>query len=80
MEHDVPYFAVNIPLNRCAECGEPMQEEDVECPKCGCKDIIKLGRITGYLSTTIEHFNEGKQQEFAHRVDHIGQSIFNCCD
>lgn len=80
MEHDVPYFAVNIPLNRCAECGEPMQEEDIECPKCGCKDIIKLGRITGYLSTTIEHFNEGKQQEFAHRVDHIGQSILNGCD
>ena len=80
MEHDVPYFAVNIPLNRCAECGEPMQEEDTECPKCGCKDIIKLGRITGYLSTTIEHFNAGKQQEFAHRVDHIGQSILNGCD
>ena len=57
-----------------------MQEEDTECPKCGCKDIIKLGRITGYLSTTIEHFNAGKQQEFAHRVDHIGQSIlkFDC--
>jgi ribonucleoside-triphosphate reductase len=80
MEHDVPYFAVNIPLNRCANCGEPMQEEDIECPKCGCTDIIKLGRITGYLSTTIEHFNVGKQQEFAHRVDHIGQSILNGCD
>ncbi len=79
MEHDVPYFAINIPLNRCAECGEPMQEEDTECPKCGCKDIIKLGRITGYLSTTIEHFNEGKKQEFEHRVDHVGQSIFNSC-
>jgi ribonucleoside-triphosphate reductase len=81
MEHDVPYFAINIPLNRCAKCGEPIYDEELtECPKCGCDEIIRLGRITGYLSTTIEHFNAGKKQEFEHRVDHIGQSIFNGCD
>ena len=81
MEHDVPYFAINIPLNRCAKCGEPIYDESLDkCPKCGCDEIIRLGRITGYLSTTIEHFNEGKKQEFAHRVDHIGQSIYNSCD
>jgi len=81
MEHDIPYFALNIPLNRCAKCGEPIYDEEAkECPKCGSKDIVKLGRITGYLSTTIEHFNAGKKQEFEHRVDHIGQSIFNGCD
>ena len=76
MDHNIPYFALNIPLNRCAKCGEPIYDEEAkECPKCGSSDIIKLGRITGYLSTTIEHFNEGKKQEFEHRVDHIGQSI-----
>lgn len=81
MDHDIPYFALNIPLNRCAKCGEPIYDEELEeCPKCGSKDIIKLGRITGYLSTTIEHFNDGKKQEFSHRVDHIGQSILNGCD
>ena len=81
MDHDIPYFALNIPLNRCAKCGEPIyDEESTECPKCGSNEIIKLGRITGYLSTTIEHFNEGKKQEFEHRVDHIGQSILNGCD
>ena len=64
-----------------AECGEPIYDEELkECPKCGCDEIIRLGRITGYLSTTIEHFNAGKKQEFEHRVDHIGQSIFNSCD
>jgi ribonucleoside-triphosphate reductase len=48
MNHDVPYFALNIPLNRCAKCGEPLYDEELkECPKCGSKDIIKLGRITG---------------------------------
>ena len=81
MDHDIPYFALNIPLNRCAKCGEPIYDEELkECPKCGSNEIIKLGRITGYLSTTIEHFNEGKKQEFEHRVDHIGQSIFQGCD
>lgn len=80
MEHDVPYFAINIPLNRCAKCGEPIYDEELkECPKCGCDEIIRLGRITGYLSTTIEHFNAGKKQEFEHRVDHIGQSILSDC-
>ena len=72
MEHDVPYFAINIPLNRCACCGEPIYDESKGCcPKCGCEKIIRLGRITGYLSTTIEHFNKGKQQEFGMRKKHF---------
>lgn len=76
MEHDIPYFAINIPLNSCEKCSEPIYDETVECcPKCGHNKIKKLGRITGYLSTTVEHFNVGKQQEFKHRIDHIGQSV-----
>ena len=76
MEHDIPYFALNIPLNRCEKCGEPIYDESLtECPKCGHDKIVRLGRITGYLSTTIEHFNKGKQKEFKDRIDHIGQSI-----
>jgi Zn finger protein HypA/HybF involved in hydrogenase expression len=43
MEHDVPYFAINIPLNRCAKCGEPIYDEELkECPKCGCEDYDML--------------------------------------
>jgi len=80
MDHDIPYFALNIPLNRCAKCGEPIYDESLEeCPKCGHNKIVKLGRITGYLSTTIEHFNKGKQKEFKQRLDHIGQSIMGDC-
>lgn len=72
MEHDVPYFAINIPLNRCAECNEPIFDESEGCcPKCGCEQIVRLGRITGYLSTTVEHFNKGKQQEFYNREKHF---------
>ena len=76
MEHDIPYFAINIPLNRCANCGEPIYDENtIKCPKCGNDKIIKLGRITGYLSTTVEHFNKGKQDEFSDRIDHVNNSI-----
>ena len=72
MENDIPYFALNFPLNRCKNCSEPIYDSNLECcPKCGSNEIIKLGRITGYLSTTIEHFNHGKQKEFKDRVKHI---------
>ena len=72
MEKDIPYFALNFPLSRCANCGEPIYDEGLNaCPKCGCDKIIRLGRITGYLSTTVEHFNKGKQAEFYDRVDHV---------
>jgi len=48
MEHDIPYFALNFPLNRCAKCGEPIYDSELEkCPKCGGDKIIRLGRITG---------------------------------
>ena len=71
-EHDIPYFALNFPLNRCANCGEPIYDSELhKCPHCGGDKIIRLGRITGYLSTTIEHFNKGKQDEFYDRVKHM---------
>lgn len=73
MEKDIPYFAINFPINACAneDCEEPIYDPAIECcPKCGCEKIKKLGRITGYLSTTVEHFNNGKQQEFKDRVKH----------
>ena len=72
MEHDIPYFALNFPLNRCANCGEPIYDSELQkCPHCGGDKIIRLGRITGYLSTTVEHFNSGKKKEFKDRVKHI---------
>lgn len=72
MEHDIPYGAINMPLNRCKRCDEPIYDESLgECPKCGCEEIVRLGRITGYLSTTVEHFNKGKRQEFSDRVKHF---------
>ena len=72
MEHDIPYFAINIGISQCHECGERIWDASLECcPKCGCDKIDKLGRVTGYLSTTVEHFNKAKQAEFKNRTKHI---------
>jgi len=71
MDKDIPYFAVNLPLDCCENCG--YQDEIGEtCPKCGSSNITRLRRVTGYLTgnyTTA--FNKGKVQETEQRVKHI---------
>ena len=69
MEKDVPYFAVNIPTDRCS-CGFTGEIND-KCPMCGGTDILKLRRVTGYLSNDYRHFNKGKQDEVEDREKHI---------
>ena len=71
MDKDIPYFAINVPNDTCSECGYCDEIGD-ECPVCGCDLILRLRRVTGYLTgnyTTA--FNEGKQQEVEMRVKHI---------
>ena len=70
MEKDIPYFAVNIPVDRCQSCGYTAELNDV-CPKCGSNDILKLRRVTGYLSSDYRNFNKGKQCEVKDRKKHI---------
>lgn len=76
MEADLPYVAFNMHIYECAECGERIWDQELtECPKCGCKTKNLLGRVTGYLSTTVEHFNNGKKDEFKDREKHVS---INC--
>lgn len=70
MDHDIPYFAVNLPIDDCLACGYSGQFND-RCPECGSEDIMQLRRVTGYLSTTYKHFNKGKQAEVKDRFKHI---------
>lgn len=67
MDKDVPYFAINVPNDICADCGYTDEIND-ECPMCGSANIRRLRRVTGYLTgdyTTA--FNEGKQEEVSLR-------------
>ena len=71
MDHDIPYFAVNVPNDTCLECGYCDEFND-HCPICGSTYIQRLRRVTGYLTgnyTTA--FNLGKQQETEQRVKHL---------
>ena len=73
MDHDIPYFAVNVPNDTCLKCGYCDEFNDT-CPECGSHDIQQLRRVTGYLTgnyTTA--FNLGKQDEVKRRVKHINQ-------
>lgn len=77
MDHDIPYFAINVPNDTCLHCGFTDQIETDECPKCGGRSIQRLRRVTGYLTGDYKTaFNKGKQQEVEQRVKHhIGSYI-----
>ena len=73
MDHDIPYFAINVPSDTCLTCGYQGEIND-KCPMCGSTNIQQLRRVTGYLTgnyTTA--FNYGKQDEVHHRVKHVGE-------
>ena len=70
MDHDIPYFAINVPNDTCMECGYTDDMNDV-CPKCGSTNIERLRRVTGYLTGDYKTaFNLGKQQEADMRFKH----------
>jgi ribonucleoside-triphosphate reductase len=71
MDHDIPYFAINVKINTCNECGYSNPELTDTCPCCGSHDIEHLARVTGYLSTDVKNMNYGKQEEVWHRVLHV---------
>ena len=73
MDHDIPYFAINVPNDTCLDCGYTGEFNDI-CPICSSSHIQQLRRVTGYLTgnyTTA--FNWGKQKEVEERVKHTGR-------
>lgn len=46
MEKDIPYFAINFPIDTCLDCG---YSDDIaeECPICHSSNIEHLARVTG---------------------------------
>lgn len=70
MDKDIPYFAINVPNDQCTNCGYCDQIGNA-CPQCGSEDIMRLRRVTGYLTGNYKTaFNKGKQQEVEMRVKH----------
>jgi ribonucleoside-triphosphate reductase len=70
MDKDIPYFAINVPVDNCNSCGYS-DEINSSCPMCGSCNISHLRRVTGYLTGDYEEaFNLGKQAEVRDRVKH----------
>lgn len=70
MDKDIPYFAVNVPVDECLNCGHS-GEFNNSCPECHSNNIQQLRRVTGYLTGNYKTaFNKGKQQEVKMRVRH----------
>ena len=74
MDRDIPYLGINLPNDTCNSCGYT-DEIGVKCPQCGSTDIMRLRRVTGYLSTDYRNFNLGKQQEVEHRTTHTNVEV-----
>ena len=73
MNSDIPYFAINPVVDSCRKCGYSGEIEDT-CPKCGSDSILRLRRVTGYISNdAFTAFNDGKIDEVLHREKHIGK-------
>ena len=66
---DIPYLAINFPIDTCTGCGFTGEIEDA-CPECGCTERISLRRVTGYLSRDYRQFNDGKKEEVESRYTH----------
>lgn len=72
MNHDIPYFAINVPNDTCLKCGYTGEFND-KCPMCGSEDIQQLRRVTGYLTGNYKTaFNKGKVAETQARIKHAG--------
>ena len=70
MDKDIPYFAINIPIDMCEDCGYQDEIND-KCPQCGSTHIQRLRRVTGYLTGNYTSaFNWGKQKETEDRTRH----------
>lgn len=66
---DIGYAGINFPVDFCMSCSYIGVINKDECPMCGSIDIKRVRRITGYLST-VDRFNDAKQEELNDRVSH----------
>lgn len=69
------YIGINFPLDYCSDCKTTSVFENDSCSCCNGKNITKLRRVSGYL-TTKETLRNGKKQEEKARIAHFkGENI-----
>ena len=69
--HDegVGYGSINHPVDTCQACGYKGVIYD-KCPVCQSENIMRMRRITGYLTGDLSTWNSAKRAEERDRVKH----------
>ena len=70
LEKDIIYLGINFPLDFCRCCSEVNIFEKNICPKCESDDIIRMRRVSGYLSER-NTLKKGKKEEEQERKSHL---------
>ena len=68
-DEEIGYGSINHPVDTCKKCGYRGVIYHT-CPSCKGEDIIRLRRITGYLTGSLDSWNSAKQAEENDRVKH----------
>lgn len=68
-DNHIGYGSINHPIDTCREC-HYKGVIYAKCPICGGEDILRMRRITGYLTGDLGSWNSAKRAEEADRVKH----------
>lgn len=68
-DNNIGYGSINHPIDTCRECHYKGVIYDT-CPICGSEDIMRMRRITGYLTGDLSSWNSAKRAEEHDRVKH----------
>lgn len=68
-DEGIGYGSINHPIDTCRKCGYKGVIYD-KCPICRSEAILRMRRITGYLTGDLSSWNSAKQAEEHDRVKH----------
>ena len=68
-DENIGYGSINHPVDTCHHCGYKGVIYD-KCPICRSENILRMRRITGYLTGDLNSWNSAKRAEEHDRVKH----------
>lgn len=68
-DEGIGYGSINHPVDTCHQCGYKGVIYD-KCPVCRSESVLRMRRITGYLTGDLSTWNSAKRAEEQDRVKH----------
>ncbi len=68
-KENIGYGSINHPVDTCKHCGYKGVIH-AQCPICKSENIVRMRRITGYLTGDLSSWNSAKRAEEADRIKH----------